>query len=45
MSGDSDIQGYGGGGEMREKGMTENLVYSVRLNIEQMLKGEEPVAQ
>jgi len=45
MSGDSDIQRYGGGGEVREKGETENIVYSARLNIEQMLKGEEPVAQ
>lgn len=45
MSGDSDIQGYGGGGEVREKGTTENIVFSARLNIEQLLKGEEPVSQ
>lgn len=45
MSGDSDIQGYGAGGEIREKGTTENVVFSARLNIEQMLKGEEPAPQ
>lgn len=45
MSKDSDIQGYGAGGEIREKGMTENIVYSARLNIVQLLTGKEPVPQ
>lgn len=44
-SGDSDIQRVEGSGEVREKGITENIVFSARLNLAQMLKGEEPLPQ
>ncbi|KAG4026569.1 hypothetical protein MFRU_039g00470 [Monilinia fructicola] len=41
IGGDSDIQKVGGAkGALRDKGMTENLVWSARLNIREMLMGE-----
>ena len=41
--GDSDIQSYGGGqkGELRERGFTENMVWSARLNLRNLLMGGE----
>jgi len=41
VSGDSDIQNYGGGGEVREKGSTDNIVWSTRGNIKNLLMGGE----
>lgn len=42
VNGDSDIQLVGGGqkGELREVGTTENIVWSARSNIRQLLVGE-----
>lgn len=37
MTGDSDIQTVGGNGEAREKGTTENIVWSARNNIRNMM--------
>lgn len=40
---DSDIQSYGGGGpsaEVRDRGSTENVMWSVRLNLLNMIAGE-----
>lgn len=54
VSADSDIQNYGGSGgegedgpppEMREKGSTENIVWSARLNLFNMLGGREMESQ
>lgn len=48
---DSDIQDYGGGGEegelpeAREKGATENIVWSARLNMLNMIAGREMESQ
>jgi hypothetical protein len=47
---DSDIQSYGGKGnkgkgELREKGTTENMVWSARLNIKELLTGGEMKSQ
>ncbi|KAH7029497.1 uncharacterized protein B0I36DRAFT_133280 [Microdochium trichocladiopsis] len=44
VSGDSDINN-GGGDEFREVGATENVLYSTRLNLARLLKGEEPLKQ
>ncbi|KAH7014628.1 uncharacterized protein B0I36DRAFT_369565 [Microdochium trichocladiopsis] len=44
VSGDSDINN-GGGDEFREVGTTENVLYSTRLNLARLLKGEKPVKQ
>ncbi|ESZ94095.1 glycosyltransferase family 25 protein [Sclerotinia borealis F-4128] len=42
VGGDSDIQKVGGEkGEVREKGMTENLVWSARMNVRELLMGEK----
>lgn len=43
VSADSDIQSYGG--EMREKGSTENIVWSARLNLRNMIMGKEMESQ
>lgn len=55
LSGDSDIQEYGGGGggadgeddmpEVRERGSTENIMWSARLNLANMIGGKEMVSQ
>ncbi|KAH8903875.1 hypothetical protein BR93DRAFT_884624 [Coniochaeta sp. PMI_546] len=54
VSGDSDIQvveedgklkGEGVGGKVREKGTTENIVWSARLNVRNMLMGLEMESQ
>lgn len=54
ISADSDIQNYGGGDnegenspppEVREKGSTENIVWSARLNLYNMLAGREMESQ
>ena len=42
-SGDSDING--GSGEVREHGFTENIVYSTRLNLANLIKGQQPEKQ
>lgn len=39
VQGDSDIQGYGGDGEVREKGYTENVVWSARDNVRELMLG------
>jgi GR25 family glycosyltransferase involved in LPS biosynthesis len=44
IAGDSDIQG-GGGDEVREKGTTENIVWSARNNIRNMIMGTEMESQ
>jgi hypothetical protein len=43
ISADSDIQSYGGGqkGELREKGWTENIVWSARRNIRNLMMEAE----
>ncbi|TGO20587.1 hypothetical protein BPAE_0284g00140 [Botrytis paeoniae] len=42
IGGDSDIQKVGSAkGEVREKGVTENVVWSVRMNVREMLMGEK----
>lgn len=48
VKGDSDIQEYGGGGigeedmpEVRERGSTENIMWSARLNLANMIAGRE----
>lgn len=38
VSGDSDIQGIGSQ-DVREEGLTENIVWSTRLNIRELLLG------
>ncbi len=47
VSGDSDIQVVGGGGRgtMREVGTTENIVFSARRNIGEMIMGKELKSQ
>ncbi|KAI1340649.1 glycosyltransferase family 25 protein [Xylariaceae sp. FL0016] len=40
MSGDSDIQNGSGGEDVRQKGSSENIVWSARLNVGRMIKGE-----
>lgn len=44
VSGDSDIQ-EGGGDDVREKGTTENIVWSARNNIRNMIMGTEMESQ
>jgi len=44
IAGDSDIQG-GGGDEVREKGTTENIMWSARNNIRNMIMGGEMESQ
>lgn len=44
VSGDSDIQD-GGGDDVREKGTTENIVWSARNNIRNMIMGTEMESQ
>lgn len=42
VSGDSDINANGGASEaVREKGVTDFVVWSARLNMEQMIEGKE----
>ncbi|TEY47668.1 hypothetical protein BOTCAL_0302g00160 [Botryotinia calthae] len=42
IGGDSDIQKVGSTkGEVREKGVTENVVWSARMNVREMLMGEK----
>ncbi|KAF8866244.1 hypothetical protein BDZ45DRAFT_710845 [Acephala macrosclerotiorum] len=41
VMGDSDIQGFSGGGEIREKGYIENVVWSARDNIRELILGRE----
>lgn len=38
---DSDIQVFGDPGEVREKGFTENIVWSARMNVEKLVVGDE----
>ncbi|KAG9251697.1 family 25 glycosyltransferase [Emericellopsis atlantica] len=45
LSGDSDIQNHGQGGEMREKGFTESIMWSTRLNLKNLLTGQSVEAQ
>ncbi|KAI9729348.1 MAG: hypothetical protein M1834_006871 [Cirrosporium novae-zelandiae] len=45
LAAESDIRKYGPGGEIREVGFTENVVYSTRLNLENMVQGLKPVPQ
>lgn len=47
VNGDSDIQLVGGGqkGELREVGATENIVWSARRNIREMIIGEDMHSQ
>ncbi|KAJ1325490.1 glycosyl transferase family 25 [Microdochium nivale] len=45
VSADSDIQPAGGDGEFRELGSTENVLYSTRLNLQRLLRGEKPLKQ
>lgn len=47
MSGDSDIQLVGGGekGDLREVGSTENIVWSARRNVREMIMGREMQSQ
>lgn len=44
VSGDSDIQTVGGGG-VREKGFTENIMWSARNNLQNMILGAEMESQ
>lgn len=46
MGGDSDIQKVGSAkGEVRKKGMTENIVWSARMNVRELLMGERMKGQ
>ncbi|ORY66120.1 family 25 glycosyltransferase [Pseudomassariella vexata] len=45
VDGDSDINVGGGNGEIREVGMTENILYSTRLNLGNLLRGFQPERQ
>lgn len=51
INADSDIQSYGGDGgpdelgEIREKGQTENIMWSARLNIANMIMGKDMESQ
>lgn len=45
VSADSDIQSYGKGGDVREKGMTESIMWSMRLNLKNLLSGKPLDAQ
>ncbi|KAF3763615.1 family 25 glycosyltransferase [Cryphonectria parasitica EP155] len=53
VNADSDIQNYGGGGggdnekppEIRDKGKTENIMWSARMNIANMIAGREMESQ
>ncbi|KAI0157929.1 glycosyltransferase family 25 protein [Hypoxylon sp. FL1284] len=45
ISADSDINKAGQNEEMREVGFTENILYSTRLNLGNLLKGSEPEKQ
>lgn len=45
VSADSDIQSYGKGGDVREKGMTESIMWSARLNLKNLLTGKPLDAQ
>ncbi|OAA67761.1 glycosyltransferase family 25 [Akanthomyces lecanii RCEF 1005] len=40
VTGDSDIQSYGGDGSMRDQGYTEAVKWSMRLNLKNMLLGK-----
>ena len=40
ISGDSDIQSYGKDGSVREKGFTESIKWSMRLNLKNLLTGQ-----
>ncbi|KUJ14781.1 glycosyltransferase family 25 protein [Mollisia scopiformis] len=42
---DSDIQGYGGDGEVRSEGYTENVVWSARDNIRELMLGKDMKSQ
>jgi hypothetical protein len=45
ISADSDIPSYGKGGDVREKGMTESIMWSMRLNLLNLLTGKPLDAQ
>ncbi len=45
VGGDSDIGGNGGSDEIREVGFTENILYSTRLNLANLIRGERPEKQ
>lgn len=45
ISGDSDIQSYGEDGGIREKGVTESIKWSMRLNLYNVIMGKAPTAQ
>ncbi|KAI1391603.1 glycosyltransferase family 25 protein [Hypoxylon trugodes] len=45
ISGDSDINKGGPDSEVREAGFTENVLYSTRLNVRNLLRGLEPEKQ
>lgn len=45
VSGDSDVQSFGKDGSIRDKGTTESIQWSMRLNLENILMGRPPVAQ
>ena len=42
---DSDLEAYGGDGQVRTQAYTDLVKYSVRLNVERLLQGEAPVSQ
>lgn len=44
-NGDSDIGGANGAGEIRELGFTNNILYSTRLNLKNLIIGAEPEKQ
>lgn len=45
LAGDSDIQSYGGDGSTRERGITESIMWSMRLNLMNILSGTTLEAQ
>lgn len=45
VSADSDIQSYGKGGDVRETGMTESIMWSTRMNLKNLVAGKPPDAQ
>lgn len=45
VAADSDIQNFGKDGSIRNKGMTESIKWSMRLNLENVLLGKPPISQ
>lgn len=45
ISGDSDINAGAGNEAIRERGFTENIIYSTRLNLQNLLRGLQPEKQ